>query len=234
MVIAGIVAGGVGSRMGKVSKPKQFLEVGGKPIIIHSIERFVSSADIDKVVVGIHADWVAYLAELMRKFGVDAEKVKLTPGGADRNDTIANIIKKADEEWGIDEDTIFVTHDAVRPFVSQNIIKENVEAAKQYGICGTVISAVDTIVQSENGEYITDMPLRSEMYQCQTPQTFKYGLFKEVYGSMTKEELDTATDVCKVFYLRGHKVHMVKGDAKNFKITYPFDLKMAEFMLETD
>lgn len=234
MVIAGIVAGGVGSRMGNVQTPKQFLEIGGKPIIIHTIEKFSASADIDYVVVGVHGDWQEYLEDILKSFVSDTEKIRITAGGVDRNDTIQRIIRKADEEWGIEDDTVFVTHDAVRPFVSQDIIKENVEAARKYGICGTVIAAVDTIVQSDNGEYITEMPPRSEMYQCQTPQSFKYGLFREVYSSMTKEELDTATDVCKLFYLRGFKVHMVRGSSMNFKITYPLDLKMAEFMLEME
>ncbi len=234
MVIAGIVAGGVGSRMGNSAVPKQFLEIGGKPIIMHTIEKFLVSADIDYVVVGVHADWQDYLEDLLKKYIGNRDKIRITAGGANRNDTIQKIIEKADEEWGIDDDTIFVTHDAVRPFVGLEIIKENVEAAKKYGVCDTVVVATDTIVQSDNGEYITEIPRRDEMYQGQTPQTFKYGLFREVYNSMTKEELDIVTDACKMFYLRGHKVYLVKGSVLNFKITYPFDLKMANNMLEAD
>lgn len=232
MVIGGIVAGGVGSRMGDSKVPKQFLDIAGKPIIIHTVEKFLVSPDIDYVVIGVHPDWVDYLEDLCRKYLRSNPDVVITPGGAARNDTICNIIEKAKECFPVDEETVFVTHDAVRPFVSLKIIAQNVDAARKFGVCDTVIPASDTIVRSSNGEYITDIPLRSEMYQGQTPQSFKYGLFKEVYENISEEELAAATDVCKLFYLRGHKVELVEGTVSNFKVTYPFELKMARSMLE--
>ena len=231
MVIAGIVAGGIGSRMGNRAVPKQFLEIGKKPMIIHTIEKFLVSSDIDYVVVGVHHEWVDYMEDLLKKYLYDEKRVVVTAGGNDRNDTILRIIEKADQLWNIDDDTIFVTHDAVRPFVSLKIIEENVEAAKQYGVCDTVIVATDTIVRSSNHSHITDIPVRDEMYQGQTPQSFQYGLFKKVYESMSEEELNIVTDACKLFFLRDYKVHLVEGSILNFKITYPFDLKIAKNML---
>ncbi len=232
MVIAGIVAGGIGSRMGNSAVPKQFLEIGEKPVIIHTIEKFLVSSDIDYVVVGVHADWQDYMEDLINKYLDKEERVVVTAGDSNRNGTIQKIIEKAEEVWGIDDETIFVTHDAVRPFISLKIISDNVEAAKKFGVCDTVIAATDTIVQSSNQEYISEIPVRSEMYQGQTPQSFKYGIFKEVYNSMTKEELEIVTDACKMFFLRNYKVHLVEGSISNFKITYPFDLKMAKIMME--
>lgn len=232
MVIAGIVAGGIGSRMGNSAVPKQFLEIGEKPVIIHTIEKFLVSSDIDYVVVGVHADWQDYMEDLINKYLDKEERVVVTAGDSNRNGTIQKIIEKAEEVWGIDDETIFVTHDAVRPFISLKIISDNVEAAKKFGVCDTVIVATDTIVQSSNQEYISEIPVRSEMYQGQTPQSFKYGIFKEVYNSMTKEELEIVTDACKMFFLRNYKVHLVEGSISNFKITYPFDLKMAKIMME--
>lgn len=232
MVIGGIVAGGVGSRMGDSKVPKQFLDIAGKPILIHTVEKFLVSPDIDHIVIGVHPDWIDYLDDLCRKYLSSSPDIVITAGGATRNDTIFNITKAAKDNFNIDNDTVFVTHDAVRPFVSLKIIAENVEAARKYGVCDTVIAATDTIIRSSNGKYITDIPLRSEMYQGQTPQSFKYGLFSEVYDSMSEEELAIATDVCKLFYLRGHKVELVEGGVFNFKVTYPFELKMARSMLE--
>lgn len=232
MVIAGIVAGGIGSRMGNSAVPKQFLEIGEKPVIIHTIEKFLVSSDIDYVVVGVHADWQDYMEDLVKKYLNKEERVVVTAGDSNRNGTIQKIIEKAAEMWGIDDETIFVTHDAVRPFISLKIISDNVEAAKKFEVCDTVIAATDTIVQSSNQEYISEIPVRSEMYQGQTPQSFKYGIFKEVYNSMTKEELEIVTDACKMFFLRNYKVHLVEGSISNFKITYPFDLKMAKIMME--
>lgn len=232
MVIAGIVAGGIGSRMGNSAVPKQFLEIGEKPVIIHTIEKFLVSSDIDYVVVGVHVDWQDYMEDLIKKYLNKEERVVVTAGDSNRNGTIQKIVEKAEEMWGIDEETIFVTHDAVRPFISLKIISDNVEAAKQFGVCDTVIAATDTIVQSSNQQYISEIPVRSEMYQGQTPQSFKYGIFREVYSSMTKEELEIVTDACKMFFLRNYRVHLVEGSISNFKITYPFDLKMAKIMME--
>lgn len=231
MVAAGIVAGGVGSRMGQNIMPKQFLELAGKPIVVHTIEKFMASPEIDCVIVGVHEEWMHFMNDLSEKYFPDERRLALVQGGTSRNETIRNIVEKAKEAYGAKEDTIFVTHDAVRPFLSLRIIADNVKAAEECGVCDTVVSATDTIVQSENGEYITEIPVRRTMYQGQTPQSFRLGLFEQVYNSMTKEELSIVTDACKMFYLRGYKVRLVAGDVTNFKITYPFDLKMARTMM---
>lgn len=249
MVIAGIVAGGMGSRMGG-TMPKQFLKVGGTPVILHTIRSFLRCSIVDAVVVGVHPDWQAYLEELLaQEYAVPendkeqlkepntagsaamAQKLLVTAGGATRNDTILRMLDAADAQWGISDETIVLTHDAVRPFVSAGMIEDNIRTAAAYGVCTTALPAVDTIAHSDNQAYVTDIPRRDEMYQVQTPQSFRYGLFREVYADMTQEELAHATDVCKLFSLRGHKVYLVKGSAENFKITYPFDLRLAESVL---
>lgn len=231
MVIAGILAGGTGCRMGQNIMPKQFLELAGKPIVIHTIEKFLASPEIDYVIAGIHQEWLSLMSDLAEKYFPNEGRLGIVPGGSSRNETIKNIAEEAKKAYGAQADTILVTHDAVRPFLSLRIIADNVKAAEKSGVCDTVVSAADTIVQSDNHEYITDIPIRKTMYQGQTPQSFKLGLFEEVYDSMTEEELGMVTDACKMFYLRGHKVQLVEGDVSNFKITYPFDLKMAQTMM---
>lgn len=232
MVVAGIVAGGIGSRMGQYNVPKQFLELKSKPIIVHTTEKFLSSIDVDFVIIGVHKDWVQYCEDLKSKYFPNEKKLFITEGGYDRNATIKNIIDKAKECCGASEDDIIITHDAVRPFVSLRIIKENRETAEKYNVCDTVIGSTDTIVHSADNDYISDIPVRNEMYQGQTPQSFKLGLFEEVYASMTKEELDVVTDACKMFHIKGHKVKLVEGDVSNIKITFPFDYTMAKIMME--
>ncbi len=231
MVIGGIVAGGVGSRMGQNIKPKQFLELAGKPIVIHTIEKFLASPEIDKVVVGVHKDWILLMNDLVDKYFSDRDDIAVIAGGDNRNETIKNIIDCAKEVFNAQGDTIMVTHDAVRPFLSLRIIEDNVKVAKEFGVCDTVFGASDTIIQSDNDEFITDVPVRKHMYQGQTPQSFSIDLFEEVYNSMSEEELGIVTDACKMFFLRGHKVYLVDGEVTNFKITYPFDLKMAMTMM---
>lgn len=224
------MAGGTGSRMGNYSVPKQFLPLNDKPVITHVIDKFLVHPELDSIIVGVNGSWLEYMRDLQKKYFSGVDTLRIVEGGGDRNGTILAIIEEAKRLGGTAED-IIVTHDSVRPFVTLKMISENISAAGQYGVCDTVVPATDTIVYSENNTYITDIPVRSRVYQGQTPQSFKIGLFEQVYGSLTEEELRTVTDACKMFTLKGYKVHLVNGSVSNLKITYPFDYKMAQSMM---
>lgn len=226
-----VLAGGKGTRMGNVEKPKQFMEVGGKPIIIHTIEKFVVCQEFDKVLVLSPKQWINHTQDLIKKYIPCSDNVIVLEGGTTRNETIMNAIKYIDGQGCLDEDTIIVTHDSVRPFVTHRILEENVKYAKKYGACDTVIPATDTIVESTNNEFITDIPDRSKMYQGQTPQTFKALMLRELYNSLTEDEKTVLTDACKILVLKGEKIHLVDGEVFNIKITYPYDLRVAESLL---
>ena len=226
-----VLAGGKGTRMGNVEKPKQFMEVGGKPIIIHTIEKFVVCQEFDKVLVLSPKQWINHTQDLIKKYIPNCENVVVLEGGATRNETIMNSIKYIDEQGCLDDDTIIVTHDSVRPFVTHRILEENVKFAKEYGACDTVIPATDTIVESTNNKFITDIPDRSKMYQGQTPQTFKAKMLRELYNSLTEDEKTVLTDACKILVLKGKEIHLVDGEVFNIKITYPYDLRVAESLL---
>ena len=188
MVFAVICAGGIGSRMGNAEKPKQYLNVGGKPIILHTIEKFVVNEQFEKVIVLVPESWINYTRDIIKKHLKGVEKVEVLAGGADRNSTIMNSIKYIEDNFTLDDDTVIVTHDAVRPFVTHRIIMDNIEAAVNVGACDTVIPATDTIVESMDGEKISSIPDRSKVYQGQTPQSFKAKRLKELYLSLTDEE----------------------------------------------
>ncbi len=226
-----VLAGGKGTRMGNVEKPKQFMEVGGKPIIIHTIEKFVVCQEFDKVLVLSPKQWINHTQDLIRKFIPNCDNVVVLEGGATRNETIMNSIKYIDEQGCLDDETIIVTHDSVRPFVTHRILEENVKFAKEYGACDTVIPATDTIVESKDNQFITNIPDRSKMYQGQTPQTFRAKMLRELYNSLTDEEKTVLTDACKILVLKGEKIHLVDGEVFNIKITYPYDLRVAESLL---
>lgn len=231
MVFSGILAGGVGSRMGNYNIPKQFLPINGKPIIVHVVEKFLLHNEIDLVIVGINPAWYQNMIDIQDKFLKEFKNLIVVKGGTDRNETINAIIQET-KLHSQDEDDIIITHDAVRPFVTLKMISDNINAARKYGICDTVIPATDTIVFSENGEYINDIPIRNKLYQGQTPQSFKISLFEKVYNSMSEEELKIVTDACKMFMLKGYDVYMVDGHVSNIKITYPYDYKVAQIMME--
>ena len=226
-----VLAGGKGTRMGNVEKPKQFMEVGGKPIIIHTIEKFVVCQEFDKVLVLSPKQWINHTQDLIRKFIPNCDNVVVLEGGSTRNETIMNSIKYIDEQGCLDDETIIVTHDSVRPFVTHRILEENVKFAREYGACDTVIPATDTIVESKDNQFITNIPDRSKMYQGQTPQTFRAKMLRELYDSLTEEEKTVLTDACKILVLKGEKIHLVDGEVFNIKITYPYDLRVAESLL---
>ena len=231
-VYGAVLAGGIGTRMGNVEKPKQFLELGGKPIIIHTVEKFVVHPGFEKVLVLSPQAWVSYTQDIIRRYiPAASDRVEVLCGGSTRNETIMNAIRFIEKEGDLDEDTVIVTHDSVRPFVTHRILEENIRYAVDYGACDTVIPASDTIVQSLDNTKITDIPDRRYMYQGQTPQSFKAKLLKEIYEGLTEQEKDILTDACKIMVLKGRHVHLVQGEVFNIKITYPYDITVAKALL---
>jgi len=233
MIFGAIVAGGVGNRMNLSGLPKQFLPLGEsqKPIIIHTLEKFLICEKLDFIYLGVNKDWLGYAEELLDKYGIDKGKVFIVPGGKDRNLTILNIIEAIEKNHGESAEHIIVTHDAVRPFVTLRMINENIEAAKECGASDTVVKAVDTIIESKDGEFISFVPQRSYMYQGQTPQTFNMSELKKLYNDLTDEEKSMLTDACKIFSFRKRPVKLVEGDAFNIKITTVSDYKIAEAII---
>lgn len=225
MVFGIVLAGGSGSRMNTVV-PKQFMMLSGKPVIIYSVEKFLNSPEIDRVIIAVPSDDTEYAKELLKKYL--GKPVDTVVGGADRNSSLMNVLNFLEREYGMNEDTIVVTHDAARPFVSERIIADNVEAMKKYDACDTCIPASDTIIESFNGKTASAMPDRSRLYQCQTPQTFKALKLKKLYSSLTESEKEKLTDAGKIFFLRKEKVGIVLGDIRNMKLTYSGDIALAE------
>ena len=230
MNFAGILAGGIGTRMGRTDLPKQFLMLGKKPIIIHTIEQFLISPLIELIVVAVPANWIGYTQDIVEKYCKN-EKIHIIQGGADRNGTVMNICKYISDNFSKNENDIVVTHDAVRPFVTQRIIKDNVEMCMKYGATDTVIPAIDTIVESKDGNIISNIPVRNQMYQGQTPQSFKLKEFIKINNELVDEEKRILTDAAKVYVLKQKDVGLVMGENYNIKITTKYDLKMANLML---
>jgi len=232
MIYAEILAGGKGTRMGNVSMPKQFLPLNDKPIIIHTIEKFLLNVQFEKIIIASPKEWINYTNDIINKYIDNRERLVVIEGGEDRNGTIMNGIKYVEDTFGLMDDDIIITHDSVRPFITHRIIEENIQYGLEFGAVDTVISAIDTIVESEDGESISHIPVRDFMYQGQTPQTFNMKMLKEHYSSLSSEQKAILSDACKICVLKGEKVKLVTGEVFNIKITTPYDLKVANAIIQ--
>lgn len=235
MIFCGILAGGVGSRMGS-QLPKQFLELGGVPIILRTLDSFCAIEEFDVIYLAVVAEWANYTRELITGYdgacGSD-RRVQVIHGGKDRADSLLRVIDTTRADGGSDSD-IIVTHDAVRPFVDSRMIREGIACAREHGCAGTALPATDTILHSGDGTYADSVPPRSELFCAQTPQTFRIGDYLECLAALSPQERGSVTDMCGVFTRAGRKVPMVRGSERNIKITTPFDLIVGEGILSSD
>ncbi len=229
MNIGVILAGGSGSRMGIVDKPKQFIDIYGKPIIIHTLETFDSHPEIDVIAIVCLEEWTDDLRILLRKYEIS--KVKwIVKGGETRQESIYNAIKTISKECS--KDDIVVIHDSVRPLVSHKIISNNIVGAKKHGAVDTVIPSADTIVKSTDGDIIKEVPNRSQLFIGQTPQSFKLSLIKGAHDKAIEENISNSTDDCQLILKFGRDVHLVEGEKLNFKVTSFEDLLLLKAIVK--
>lgn len=227
MIYAGILAGGSGRRM-HAATPKQFLPLEGKTVLQRTLDKFIAVGTIDEIFVAVPYDYLDFARDMLKDYN---KKVTLVEGGADRNGSILAIIDEI-RKHDADDGSILITHDAARPFVDGRIIRENIDTAKLYGVADTVIPATDTIMRSADGEYVSDVLERQELFNTQTPQTFRIGWFIEDYARLSEREKKTMTDACGVFVKNGRSVKLVRGAEKNIKLTTPLDMILARAMIQ--
>ena len=184
MIFAAIVAGGTGSRMG-ADRPKQFLTLGDRPVLIHTIERFLDCPETDKVYIGVHKDWVEELHSMCDDAGLDSSHISILAGGMNRDDTIRRIIKKITNEYEISDSDIILTHDGVRPFVSQKEIRDSINAMESCDGATVCLPSTDTLLYSEKGEHIDSIADRSKLFRALTPQTFRLKTLVSAYKALT-------------------------------------------------
>jgi 2-C-methyl-D-erythritol 4-phosphate cytidylyltransferase len=231
MIYAQIMAGGIGKRMGNTPLPKQFLMLGSKPIIIHTIEKFTLQSEFELILVSVPQDWISYTEDILKKYHVSDDRIRVISGGEERNDTLDNALKYIAEQPNASDDDLLITHDAVRPFITRRIIEDNIAALADYDAADTVIAATDTIVMGENG-VVTDIPVRDLMYQGHTPQSFRIASLKDSLSKLTIPQRQELSDSAKIMLLDGKHVKLVRSEVSNMKITTPFDLTIANAILE--
>ena len=226
MICAAMLAGGIGTRL-KQGMPKQFVLINDKPILAHSVETFLNVKDFDKIIVSSPKDYMDKTKLLINKYCSQNEKIVVIEGGLTRNDTILNSINYMKSQ-NCEKDSILVTHDASRIFVSEKLIIDSIRYAMEDGAASPVIPATDVIFESKNGDKINNIPQRKYLYHAQTPQSFNIDTFMKIYNDLSTEEIDKLNEAMMLFYLRDVDVKLFPGDKRNFKITHPSDIKLAE------
>lgn len=211
--------------------PKQFIEIGDTPIIVLTIRRMLQVGSFDKVFVAIHPSWMSYLEALVREaFGED-DRLVLIEGGEERLDSITNSVEAAIAEHGLRDEDIIVLHDAVRPFVSQEILENSITGALKHAAVVAAVPATDTMLWIEEGITVASMPDRSKLYHGQAPDSFQLKVLKESLDTLTDEERCIITGTAQICMLKGIPVHTIPGERNNIKITTPEDLVTAEGLL---
>ena len=218
-----IVAAGQGSRIGG-DLPKQFQPVGGKPILVYTLQKFEDCSQIQNVVLVTSSEWVTYVAqEIVDRF--DFKKIrKIVAGGNQRQDSVFAGLK------ALEGPPDFVAiHDSVRPFVSVKKIEAAIDACKEHGAAILAVPPKDTIKKEKDG-FVVETPNRRVLWSVQTPQVFKYDLIMEAYEKAFNDGVYQTDDSALVERI-GEKVKIVEGEHDNIKITVPMDLKWAEIKL---
>ncbi len=218
--IAVIFAGGVGKRMG-LERPKQFLKVQGKEIIIHTLELFQSHSNIDEIYIACVETEIDFLNKLIEKYSITKVK-KVFPGGKTGQDSIFNALKEVKKDY---DNAVILIHDGVRPLVNDETINNCIKSVEKYGNGITVTPCFETPIKSLDGETVNEMPKRSLMYTAQAPQGF---YLNDIYNLHLKErevnpEYKDIVDSCGLMFKYGIKCHLVIGNPGNIKVTTPED-----------
>lgn len=210
---------------------KQFLAIGGVPVLVHCLRAFVSVAGVAEVLVAVRSAETERVRELIARFGLDG-KVKVVEGGENRQGSVGNALGAIEGE----DDDVVLVHDAVRPLIDGATIERTVDAVARHGAAIVGLPAVDTIKQVERtaeGAIVTATIPRERVVQAQTPQGAKFGLMKRAFAEAAADEF-AGTDEASLLERAGVQVWVVAGSARNFKITQPGDLELAEFYLGQD
>ena len=230
MNIAIIFAGGSGVRMG-AGIPKQFLEINGKPILIHTLQLFQEHEEIDKIYLAMSKDYIAYTQRLIQDYYID-KLAAIVPGGETAQDSIYNALSKAAEENP--GDSIVLIHDGVRPMVEYSVISNNIECVKQHGSAITSTLCYETVIISKDGSKIDELPIRRESYTAQAPQSFYLSDIIEAHDQVRAlpTRYENMVDACTIYNKIGKQPYIVEGNRGNIKVTTPEDVYMFRALIQ--
>ena len=221
MNIAIILSGGVGSRLNK-DKPKQYIKVGGKPVIGYCVETFCNDPRIDEVVICLADEWRDFVQEALKDV-LASKPVLYSAPGRTRQFTIYNALEKLKAAGAADDDRVII-HDAARPLVTQELIDACLDENR---ICDGVLPVIpmkDTIYMSHDGKNIDALLDRNTLFAGQAPESFIFGKYLQAHRDMPEERLEKINGSTEIAQMAGMNIHLIEGDSMNMKITTPEDL----------
>jgi len=230
-VFAILPAAGLGTRMA-ASQPKQFLELNGLPILIHSLRAFAAVPRITAIYVAVRSNEIERVESQIQDHAAEygfARRIRVVAGGDNRQESVTHALAALECE----EDDIVLVHDAVRPLIDTATIERTIDAVAEFGAAIVGLPAIDTVKQVErtaHGALVTSTIPREFVVLAQTPQGFRYGLLRQAFAEATADGF-VGTDEASVVERAGHPIAVVPGSQVNLKITQPGDLALAEFYL---
>lgn len=230
MNIAVIFAGGAGERMHTVDKPKQFLEMHKKPIIIYTLEIFENHPEIDAVVVACIEEWIPHLYELLYEYKINKVK-KIVPGGETGQMSIYNGLIAAKEVAGYSNAVVLI-HDGVRPLINEQVISDNIVSVRAYGSAITTSKVKETILVVNSDSSIDYVPDRSHSRVAKAPQSFWLNDILEVHHKAQNDGIMDCIDSCTLMKYYGYSLYLVDGPYENIKITTPDDFYTMRALLD--
>ncbi len=231
MNVALIFAGGTGIRMNSSAKPKQFLELHGKPIIIYTLEIFEYHLEIDKIIVVCLEEWIGYLNRLIKHYHLK-KVVAVIPGGRNTQESQYKGLKEICSWEETDKETIVLVHDGVRPLVDEETITRNIESVKKYASAITVTPAIETIIYVDKKEYLNDVIDRNQCRMAKAPQSFFAQDLYHIHLQAIRDNKRDFIDSACLFQYYGRKLHTVEGNKENIKITTPIDFYLFRAITE--
>lgn len=220
-----IPAGGVGKRFGS-DVPKQFIELKQIPIIVHSIKIFDALDEVESIVIPVHSKWYGFMKELRDKYSLSKVK-EIVVGGKSRQESVMNALHSE----AVKNADIVLVHDAVRPFADLETVSQVLQEAEESGAALPVLTIRDTIKECSPNGYVIKTRERSKLKAALTPQGFWYDIILSAYKNALEANYQ-GTDSSQLVEFMGYKVSFVEGKDSNIKITTPFDLKVAELIME--
>lgn len=234
MNIAVIFAGGSGLRMHTKSRPKQFLDLNGKPIIIYTLELFDNHPGIDAIVVACIESWIPFLEKQLRKFEIN-KVVKIVPGGESGQASIYNGLCAAEayikSKNVASEDTTVLIHDGVRPLITEETITDNINKVAEVGSCITCIPATETLVVKQYDGSL-EIPSRADSLIARAPQSFLLSDILTAHRRAIDEKKNDFIDSCTMMSHYGYRLGTIIGPMENIKITTPTDFFVLRAMVK--